>query len=145
MPELEIIPHPDEQRSYAELRAEFRAAALSNIRSQFGGRHPLGWDMAGNPEYARDRYTASEWCYQMCRHLDEAIEQNFGLDLVPDSLWSKLCKLAKESLHHESATWNDSTEGVIDHDAPACSDVGAMTDNQISDYVESSIRESERG
>lgn len=145
MPELEIIPHPDEQRSYAELRSEFRSEALANLRAQFSGTHPLGWNMIGDSTTARDKYSADDWAYEMLCRLDGHVQQDFGLREVKLTWSARLEKEAQAALLHESATWDDSVSGVTDHDAPACPPVELMTDDQICDYVNKSIEDSDRG
>jgi hypothetical protein len=143
MLEHELTPHPDEQRNLAELRSEFRAAALSHLRDQYSGHHPLGWMMTGDPARARDRYYAELWSFEMLHHLDDPVTQDFGLGDVPSSLSSKVERYAKESLME--ATFPADTAGTYDHDAPACCDVGEMTDEELCDYVTASIEESARG
>ena len=142
MTELELTPHPHEQRSLAELRTEFRTAALERIRDSYTGSHPLGWSMSGDPLYARDRYTAGEWACLMDRRLSEPVTQSFGLDSAPLSLGEEMESLAQKSMLHESVTWDASVEGTVDHDAPACADILRMSDDDICDYVESAIEAS---
>ncbi len=137
----EIQPHPEEQRSYAELRAEFRASALANLRAQMK-RHPSGYLYIGEDRIRRD-FTAAEWAQVMLRHLDASVTQDFGLLDAPSKLEAELADLAEKSLLHESVTWDDSVAGVTDHDAPPCSDVSTMSDDQLCDYVDSAIKESE--
>jgi hypothetical protein len=144
MTELEIIPHPDEQRSLSELRSEFRDQALANLRDQYAGYHPCGWAMIGDPARARDKYSAEEWSFEMLHHLDDPVTQDFGLGAA--HRWSsRLEKEAQAAIAHDSVTWDDSVAGVADADAPACADVTTMTDDELADYVDLSIRESERG
>src|ERR1700691_5677910 len=143
MPKLEIIPHPDEQRSLAELRFEFRAAALSHLRSQYTSHHQLGWSMTGDPSTSRPRYSAEQWAMELDRHLLSPVTQDFGLGAA--HRWSaRLEKEAIASLEHERVTWADGTEGVVDHDAPACADVTTMTDDALIAYVDYAVKESER-
>jgi len=145
MPELELTPHPDEQRSLAELRSEFRAQHLADLRSQYAGYHPVGWAMIGDPEMSRSQFTAHEWSEQMLRWLDAPCTQDFGLPAVPAATVDRLYKLAEESLLHESATWDSSVDGVTDHDAPPCADVLTMTDEQLCTYIDQAIEASANG
>lgn len=138
------IPHPDEQRTYAALRSEFRALALARIRDSYTGSHPLGWAMTGDPLYARDRYTAEEWSYILDRRLCDPVTQDFGLDAAPSTLGDELEELAQRAVLHDSVTWDDSVHGVTDHDAPPCAPVNTMTDDDICDYVDHAIKESDR-
>lgn len=138
----EIEQHPEQQRTYAELRTEFRTAALERIRDSYTGYHPIGWAMSGDPIYARDRYTAEEWSCLMDRRLREPVTQSFGLDSAPLSLGEELESLAQKSMLHESVTWDASVEGTVDHDAPACADILRMSDDDICAYVESAIEAS---
>jgi hypothetical protein len=145
MAELEIIPHPDEQRTYAELREEFRAANLQRIRSEFCGQHPLGWNMIGDPSTARDRYTAEQWAMEMLDRLDDPCRQDFGLTSNhANRLGARLEKQAQAALDHDSVTWPEGTDGTADADAPACCDVGAMTDEELCDYIDTAIQGSKR-
>jgi hypothetical protein len=141
----ELIPHPDEQRSLAELRSEFRLDALDNLRSQYVGHHPIGWAMIGDPSRARDKYTAEEWSFEMLHRLDDPVTQDFGLTEARYTWSSRLEKEAQAALAHDSVTWDDSVAGVADADAPPCADVTTMTDDDLCEYVDRSIRESERG
>jgi hypothetical protein len=143
MPELEITPHPDEQRSLAELRSEFRSESLANLRSQYAGKHELGWNIIGDPETSRSHFTPEQWAYEMDRHLLSPVSQDFGLNDVPSATSVKLEKQAQAALSHDEVTWSDDTEGVVEHDAPACCEVGQMTDEQLCEYVDRSIKESE--
>jgi hypothetical protein len=142
MTELEIIPHPDEQRSLAELRSEFRASALASLRSQYTSHHQMGWSMTGDPAASRPHYSSEQWAYEMDRHLLDPVTQDFGLGAA--HTWSaRLEKEAIAALEHDSVTWADGTEGVVDHDSPACADVTTMSDDDLADYVDRSIKESE--
>lgn len=143
MIERELTPHPDEQRSYSELRSEFRSASLANLRSQYSGHHPLGWLMIGDSATARDKYTAEQWLYEMDRHLCDPVSQYFGLDIVPASFGVRLERWAQESM--DEITFPAGTEGTYEHDGPACCDLGGMTDEQLCDYVDQAIKESDRG
>jgi len=138
MPEMIVIPHPDEQRSYFELREEFRHENQHRIHDQLF-QHPLGWGVLGDPNYARDRYAPEEWARELDLYLRDSVIQDFGL---PGSDSEQLEKLAKESILFESATWEDGTEGVVDHDAPACKPIDSMTEQEICDYVAWAIKES---
>jgi hypothetical protein len=140
MLEHELTPHPDEQRTYAELRSEFRAAHLADLRSQM---HPhshglwrIGYLLSTDPEL-RARALDSAMC--------APVRQDLGLDFAPAKLGSELESLAQKSLLHESVTWDDSVSGVTDHDAPPCPDVASMTDDDLCDYVDYAIKESNRG
>jgi hypothetical protein len=144
MPELEIIPHPEQQRTFFELREEFRTENQKRIH-QLLKSHPIGWGVIGDSEKARDRYTADAWAQEMLARLDTPVQQDFGLGDAPFTLSVRLERLANESMVHEMTTWDDSVEGVVDHDAPACADVMAMSDEELCDYVDRSIRESECG
>lgn len=132
-------PHPDEQRSYAELRKEFRLTHRQSLIDQMS-THPLGWGIIGDPLRARDRYTAEEWAIELDHHLLTPVIQDFSLDRVPVEMWDRLAKLAHNSLLHESVTWDDEVEGVVDHDAPPCPPVDTLTDEQLCQYVEDSIK-----
>lgn len=143
MPDLLLeTPHPDEQRSLAELRAEFRADNLARIRSRFEGYHPVGWQMIGDSSRARDHYSAEQWAIEMLRRLDAPVTQDFGLQDAPLSVEADLAELADAALLHDSVTWDDSVPGVHDHDAPPCADVHTMTDEQLCTYIDSAIEES---
>jgi hypothetical protein len=141
---LEIIPHPEQQRTYFELREEFRRDNQERIHSQLKS-HPVGWGVLGDSELARDRYSAGDWAKSLLAHLDAPVVQDFGLRDVPFTESVRIEKLAKESLLHDSVTWEDGTEGVVDHDAPPCEDVTTMTDERLFEYVDRSIEESRRG
>lgn len=140
----EIQPHPEEQRSYAELREEFRAEHTSNLRAQMSSHH-RGWCVIGDPESSRVHFTASQWARELDKHLCEPVTQDFGLNSVPQAMWEWLEDLASKSLLHDSVTWEDSVEGVVDHDASPCPPVESMTDYEICEYVDRSIKESKRG
>ena len=144
MLEREIIPHPDEQRTYAELREQFRAAASAHLRDQCAGYHPLGWWMIGDPSTARDRYDAESWAMEMDRRLLDPVTQDFGLDAVPTSMGAKLQNQAVAAMAHDDVTWPEGTEGTADADAPPCADVTTMTDDELAQYVDRSIKESAR-
>jgi hypothetical protein len=92
--------------------------------------------MIGDPTIARDRYTASEWWKQMLAHLDAPVTQDFGLGSVPPSWSSRLEKQAQAAAAHDSVTWDEGE----DQDAPACAPVESMTDEELADYVDRSIR-----
>ena len=141
MLEREITPHPEEQRSYAELRDEFRQTALVNLRGQFNSHHELGWSMIGDPARSRARYSPEEWVKEMLLRLDEPVTQEFGLDDIPFTVSVKLEQQAQAAMLHESATWSDEVSGVVDHDAPAC-DLAAMSDDQVCDYIADAIERS---
>ena len=135
----ELTPHPEEQRSLAELRSEFRTTNLVRLRNLYEGQHPLGWDMVGDPYYARDRYDAAAWAHEMLVRLDAPCSQDFGLGDVPTKLSIQLEELAERSLLHESVTWDSDVEGVVDHDAPPCGPVAGMSDDELCDYVTNAI------
>jgi hypothetical protein len=139
MLEHELTPHPDEQRSYAELRSEFRATHLAALRLEMHlhshGLMRIGDLLSSSPP---DRVRALDAA------LCAPVRQDFGLDAVPARFGSDLESLAQKSLLHESVTWDDSVSGVTDHDAPACADVTTMTDYQLCEYVNHAIKESER-
>lgn len=137
---LEIVPHPDEQRTYAELREEFRSDNLERIRGEFLGKHPVGWNMVGDPTTARDRYNAVSWCRGMLARLDAPVIQDFGLGSVPGIFSMRLEKQAQAAVAHDSVTWDEGE----DQDSPAC-DLENMTDEEIAEYVDRSIRESACG
>jgi len=149
MTELKVVPHPDEQRSLAELRSEFRASALANLRAQYTSRHQVGWNIIGDPATARPRYSAEQWAMEMDRHLLDPVTQDFGLGAAdpysyPTFYWAqKLEKQAQAALEHDSVTWADGTEGVVDHDAPACADVTTMSDDDLCEYVDYAVKESQ--
>jgi hypothetical protein len=145
MTELELVPHPDEQRNLAELRSEFRSDALVNLRSQYAGHHPIGWNMVGDSATARDRYSPEQWAMEMDRHLCDPVTQDFGLGAVPPAISARLEKQAAAALAHDSVTWAEGTEGTRDHDAPACADVTTMSDDELCAYVDRSIKESSNG
>jgi hypothetical protein len=145
MTELEIIPHPDEQRSLAELRSEFRDQALANLRDQYAGYHPCGWAMIGDPARARDKYSAESWSFEMLHRLDDPVTQDFGLTEARHTWSTRLEKEAQAALAHDSVTWDDSVAGVADSDALACADVTHMTDEELCEYVDAAIKESARG
>jgi hypothetical protein len=139
MLEHELTPHPDEQRTYAELRSEFRATHLSSLRlemhSHSHGLMRIG-DLLPSDPLARALALDSAMC--------APVRQDFGLDFAPAKLGSDLESLAQKSLLHESVTWDDSVSGVTDHDAPPCPDVTSMTDDDLCDYVDYAIKESDR-
>jgi hypothetical protein len=139
MLEHELTPHPDEQRTYAELRSEFRAAHLADLRLEMHP-HSHGLMRIGDllPSSPIDRVRALDSA------MSAPVRQDFGLDSAPAKLGSDLESLAQKSLLHESVTWDDSVSGVTDHDAPPCPDVTTMTDDQLCDYVYYSIKESDR-
>jgi hypothetical protein len=141
MRDHELTPHPEQQRTYAALRAEFRVAALAALRIQYAGHHPVGWNMTGDPAAARDRFDAAGWRDQMLLRLDDPVSQDFGLSSVPAAAWERLDAVAQRALLHDSVTWDEGE----DQDAPACGDVSAMSDDNLCDYVDRSIRESARG
>jgi len=146
MPDILVTPHPDEERSYAELRSEFRAASLAFLRASYADyRHQLGWDVIGDPATARAHYSAEQWRDQMLLRMDAPVEQDFGLTEAQHTWSARLEKEAQAALAHEQVTWDDSTAGVVDHDAPPCADVTTMSDDDLCDYVDRSIKESERG
>lgn len=145
MPELlEPTPHPEEQRSLSELRAEFRAANRERLHDQMLS-HPIGWGVIGDPRYARSLYTPEQWAIVMFNHMDSPVTQDFGLDCVPMALWLRLEKQAIDTLHHTAVTWDDSIAGVCDHEAPPCPPVSTMTDEELCDYIDSAIKDSENG
>jgi len=145
MPELEITPHPDEQRSLSELRSEFRSTALYNLQSQYAGHHPVGWNMVGDPTRSRNHYDAEHWSFELLHHLNAPVTQDFGLAAVPRVIAIRLSAQAAAALEHDSVTWSDNVSGVTDHDAPACVDVTSMSDDDLCEYVDTAIRESDRG
>jgi hypothetical protein len=135
------ITENDQQPSNAELREEYRKLNKLRIHALLM-RHPIGWGVI--PEGpSRDRISREDWVFEMLARLDADVIQSFGLEKVPPHFSERLEKLAQESLHHESATWENSVEGVSDHDAPACKDVEEMTDDELCDYVERSISNKE--
>jgi len=134
---LEIIPHPDERRAYLDLREEFRSENKKRIHERLKS-HPVGWGVLGDSEIARDRYNANEWRDEMLKRMDAPVVQDFGLTDVPFTLSVRLEKQAQASSLHDSVTWEEGE----DQDAPACKDVSTMTDDEIADYVEKSIKES---
>jgi hypothetical protein len=140
MLEHELTPHPDEQRSYAELRSEFRATHLADLRSQMQP-HSHGLMRIGDllPSSPPERSRALDGA------LCDPVRQDFGLDSVPTRFGPELESLAQKALLHESVTWDDSVSGVTDHDAPPCPDVTSMTDDDLCDYVDYAIKESSRG
>ena|SRR6202140_4142333 len=141
---LHVTPHPDEQRTYAELREEFRAANRERIHDNLL-THPLGWGVLGDPSKSRVRFTAEEWSLQMLFHLDAPVTQDFGLGDVPAKFIARIEAQVRAALEHDSVTWDDSVPGVVDHDAPPCCDVGAMSDDELCDYIDTAIKESAHG
>ena len=139
-----VTPHPEEDVSPAILREQFREDHRLNLRSQMS-KHPLGWGVIGDTETARDKFSGEGWAREILRCLDSPVSQDFGLDNVPFTVSIRLEEQAQRSILHESVTWDDETEGVVDHDAPECQDVREMTDDELADYVDRSIRESARG
>ena|ERR1700685_1915174 len=142
----EITPHPEQQRTYAELRSEFRTENQNRIHSQLMS-HPVGWGVLGDSSLAWDRYShqsigqePSEWASEMLSRLDAPVVQDFGLGDVPFTASLAIEKLAQAALLHDSVTWEDGP-GVTDSDAPAC-DLQGMTEDELCDYVERSIQES---
>ena len=77
----EISPHPEQQRTYAELREEFRAENQKRIHSQLM-THPVGWGVLSDLP-ARDRYSKEDWRDDMLRRLDAPVSLDFGLSDVP--------------------------------------------------------------
>ena len=135
MPDLnEILV--EEQRTYAELREEFRAENLVRIHSRLK-QHPLGWGVLSDLP-ARDKYASEAWAVEMLRHLDQPVILDFGLGSVPFTESLKLEELAQKALLHDSATWEEGTAGVRDLDAPAC-DLDSMTEDEVCDYVNTAI------
>lgn len=141
----EIQPHPEIERSYYELREEFRAQALENLRNRFNARHVQGWNsIVERP--SRQMYTARGWALEMVRRLGECSggvsSLDFGLARCPNGLGEKIEALAEKADLHETVTWAADVEGVIDHDAPFLSDLESMTDDEICDYVDRAIERS---
>lgn len=137
----EIQPHPEIRRSYYELRQEFRAQALENLRNRFNAKHIRGWN-AIVERASRQMYTARAWALEMVRRVGECspiTTLDFGLKRCPPALGQKIEGLAEKADLHESVTWASNVEGVIDHDAPWMPDPDTMTDDEICDYVESAI------
>ena len=70
--------------------------------------------------------------------------QDFGLADVPMALSEKVEDLAQKALLHDDVTWEDSVDGVTDHDAPACPDVLRMSDEDLCSYVDAAIKGSRK-
>src|ERR1700691_6388173 len=118
---LHMTPHADEQRSLSELRSEFRADALANLRAQYAGVHQLGWQIIGDPATSRGRYSAAQWAMELDRHLLSPVTQDFGLGAA--HRWS--ARLEKEAIaarEHDRGDRSDGGEPCVDHGAPACAD-----------------------
>lgn len=136
---IHIIPHPDEESPLAQLRSEFRASNRERIHDALL-THPCGWGVLGDPSKSRACFSAEEWSFEMLFHLDDAVTQDFGLSAVPSALGARIEKLAGDSVYHDLV----SHPGGVEHDSAPC-DIAAMTDDEICDYVDQSIKESDRG
>jgi hypothetical protein len=128
----------EEKHTLAELRSQFRAVHLEALRDRMES-HLLGWGVIGDPLRSRSCYDTEQWAQEMLHHLDEPVVQSFALDQVPASLSLRLEKEAKAALEHDSVTWDDEVEGVVDQDAPACPDVHTLSDDQLCDYIDLAI------
>jgi hypothetical protein len=137
----ELQPHPEVERSYAELREEFRATHLADLRSQFADhKYARRWNWI---KELGERYPSPvDWALEMLKRLDAPVKLDFGLSETPESLGEKLNKQAIAALEHEQVTWDDSVEGVVDHDAAPMPDHRTLTDDEICDYVEREIERS---
>ena len=134
----------EEKLSLAALRSQFRAVHLESLRDRIQS-HLLGWGVIGDTMCARSHYDAEQWALEMLHHLDDPVTQSFGLDTVPREIGTRLEDQARAALEHDSVTWDDSVDGVVDHDAAPCAPVETMTDDELCDYIDDSIKESENG
>jgi hypothetical protein len=140
---LHITPHPEQERSYAEMRDEYRAQNLQRIRGLLKDYRLNGVKMKlmGRPLDLQGEARSKA----LLAALDEPVTQDFGLGDVPMELSVKLEDLAQESVAHDSVTWDDSVEGVVDHDAPEILiPVEKMTDEELLLYVDTAIENSRR-
>lgn len=133
-----LTPHPEEQRSLAELREEYRAKHRAELRWQM--THHLGWGVIGAPEKSRVHYSAEEWAREMLTRLDAPVNWELSGEVKEAG---KLEELAQKALLHEQVTWAEGTEGTVDHDAPPCKPVHLMTDEEIVRYVDHAIERSD--
>lgn len=148
----EIEPHFNEERSYHELREEFRAQNLQRIRSLLKDYHIVSKDgkqvalkMMGEPLALQGGTTPAKRAELLDKALCEPVSQDFGLAEVPDSLWQQVEKLAEESMLSTSVTWEEGTEGTVDHEGPPMEKpIHEMSEPELIAYVDDAIEESKR-
>lgn len=135
--------HPEQERSFHELRAEFRAANLARIRSLLT---PLRREVAGK---VWCMMTTSDAHPMPSQQVIEAMAQSiadpsrcpvlrtFDLDRVPEVLRHRLHQKAEESLTFDTV----SVPGGVDHDGPP---LHSLTEQSILDYMEAMTREPQK-
>lgn len=142
---LHLEPHPESERSYAELRSEFRAENLQRIRSLLKDYRVNGVNMKllGEPLAALGGTTPEKRAKLLLEALDSPVEQDFNLGSVPVEFIQRLGDLVAECDEFEQVTWPDGM-GAVDHDAPpAPIPVEMMTDAEQCEYVDRAIKSSE--
>lgn len=124
--------HHEQQRSYSELRTEFREEALNSLRVRLRKtaiiRDSKG-DVIGSYSMLDEKHTMEE----MYDH-----PQNFGLESVPSTLTERLYDKADETETFEAISL-PAGEGT-DHDAaPLLQPIEMYTDIELINYVDSAI------
>lgn len=133
----EITPHPEMQRSFQELRQEFREENLKRVRGMISS---LAVSISGRIHKTRfftDNRKLSELSQQMIEAMASSIsnpsrcpiKQTFGLSEVPRYLSEKLRDKARESETFDSV----SIPGGVDHDGPP---LESLDEPSILSYME---------
>ena len=144
---LHIQPHPEAERSYYDLREQFRADNVSRIRALLNDYRVNGVKMKlmGTPLALQGGTTPEKRAELLLAALDAPVTQDFGLADVPADIRKQLDDLLGECETFERVTWDDSVAGVVEHDGPAVPiEVEMMTEAEQITYVDHAIEASRR-
>lgn len=132
MPSILQIPHPEEDRSYFDLRAQFREEALNSLRARLRKTAVIR-DAKGNIIATFSRLDEKHTMDEMYDH-----PQSFGLESVPANLTERLYDKADESQTFEAMLLPEG-EGY-EHDGPAIlQPIEDYTENELIAYVDRAI------
>lgn len=137
--ELIITPHPYEEKSYYELREQFRAENLARVRSKITEYIiPRGDYEAITPfKIMPDRHTME--AHKVSSDGKVTLIETDLFPPLPANLLEQASELAEESLVFDAVD----IPGGVDHDGPACPKLDSMTDAEICEYVATTIERSQ--
>jgi hypothetical protein len=147
---LHLVPHPHEEKSYYELREQFRAENQARIQRMLRDHEVRRynektgeWDIVVKTGFKvmgdTLGFSPEERGAAMLTDLNtRPVDQLFGLDMVPDYLIDKVEELSAETEVFDKVN----IPGGVEHDAPACPPVETMTEQEICEYVDRAVEDS---